>query len=170
MTCLALLLTQPAAAQQPGMGRGWLSEFDHAANQLVALAEAIPAEKFSWRPGPGVRSTSEVFMHIAVGNYWLLGQTGAKLPENSPKVPANPEKAVTEKTEVIGWLKGSIEAARHAYPVTDKSKAVRFFGGDATSGDVFLRLLVHNHEHMGQSIAYARMMGVRPPWSKSGSE
>ena len=62
--------------------------------QMVALADAIPAGKYSWRPAPGVRTVSEVFM----------------------------------------------------------------------------RVIVHANEHMGQMIAYARTMGVAPPWSKNAAE
>ena len=69
-----------ASAQRipEGLGRGWSGEFELAARQLIALAEATPAEKFSFRPAPGVRSTAEVYMHVAVGNYILLSRAGAK--------------------------------------------------------------------------------------------
>ena len=70
-----------------------------------------------------------------------------------------------DKAEVIEWLKRSMSAVRKAYPATNRSKSVRFLGKDTTSEFVFLRILVHSHEHMGQAIAYARMMGIRPPWS-----
>lgn len=149
------------------MGQGWISEFDLAARQLLALAEAIPAEKYTWRPGPGVRSACEVFMHIAYGNYWLLAQAGGEVPDTTAKIPPDLEKKVAAKPEVIGWLKNSLDAARKAYQATDRTKIVRFFGRETTSEAVFLRLLVHNHEHMGQSVAYARMMGVVPPWCQT---
>jgi uncharacterized damage-inducible protein DinB len=42
---------------------------------------------------------------------------------------------------------------------------VKFLGSDVPAAYVLLRILVHNHEHMGQAIAYARMSGVTPPWS-----
>ena len=77
---------------------------------------------------------------------------------------------MTSKADVIRWLKSSFDAVIRAYPTTDRAKKVRFLGKETTSEAVLLRLLVHAHEHMGQSIAYARMMGVVPPWSKSGSE
>ncbi len=160
-----LLCAQTATGQAPELGKGWMAEFNLAARQLVSLAEAIPAEKFSWRPGPGVRSASEVFMHIAVGNYWLLSQAGGKIPDDTPEIPPDLEKKVTGKADVIRWLRTSLDAVRQAYPATNRSKTVQFLGKDTTSDSVFLRILVHNHEHMGQSVAYARMMGVRPPWS-----
>ncbi len=59
-----------AAAQDSiaDAGAGWAPEFKMAGRQIITLAEAIPAEKFGWRPGPGVRSVSEVLMHTASGN------------------------------------------------------------------------------------------------------
>ena len=65
----------------PGAGQGWLPEFNHSSRQILALAEATPAEKFAWRPAPGVRSVSEVYMHIAVANFFLLQQVGVKLTD-----------------------------------------------------------------------------------------
>ena len=155
-----------AYTQTLDLGQGWMSEFNHAAKQLLALAEATPAEKFAWRPGPGVRSTSEVYMHVVTGNYWLLGQAGVKLPAaDAPKIDAKTETAVTAKADVVKWLKGSSGAVRDAYPNADRQKSVKFFGQNGPADNVFLRILVHNHEHMGQLIGYARMSGVVPPWS-----
>jgi hypothetical protein len=167
-TVVLLGITQGAAAQPPELGQGWLPEFNLAARQITDLAEATPAEKFSWRPAPGVRSTSEVYMHIALGNYFLLGQAGVKVPIDLSKLPKDPEKNISAKAEVIKFLRDSLDAVRTSYPAADRAKKVTFFGRDATADGVFLRLLVHNHEHMGQAIAYARMSGVVPPWSAGG--
>ena len=166
MSCVALF-THVVQGQAPELGQGWLPEFNLAARQLVSLAESIPPEKFSWRPGPGVRSTSEVFMHVAVGNYYLLDQAGGKISDDTPPIAPDLEKKVKDKAEVIEWLKRSMSAVRKAYPSTNLRKSVRFLNKDTTSESVFLRILVHSHEHMGQAIAYARMMGIRPPWSNS---
>jgi hypothetical protein len=105
-------------------------------------------------------------MHLAAGNFWLLEQAGVKSAEMS-KLPKDPEKSVTNKAEVIQWLRSSQDAVSKGYQSADRQKKVQFFGKDATSDGVFLRILVHNNEHMGQSIAYARMNGIVPPWSKA---
>lgn len=63
-----------------GLWQRFNGEWRHVSNQLVAIAEAIPADKYAWRPGPGVRSTSEVLMHIAISSFGLLNVTGPKLP------------------------------------------------------------------------------------------
>jgi len=160
-------LLQAQGRSPDGPGRGWTGEFEHAARQLVALAEATPAEKFSFRPAPGVRSTSEVYMHVAVGNYWLLSQAGVK-PGGAhwpDRIPPDAEKTITAKADVVRWLKDSLAAVRASHGSVDGSRTVRFFGAEVPAAHVLLRLLVHNHEHMGQAIAYARMSGVTPPWS-----
>ena len=157
--------TTAAQTIPPELGQGWLPEFTLTSRQLLQLAEATPAEKFAWRPAPGVRSISEVYMHIAAGNLFLLEQAGVKAPD-LPKLPKDPEKTVTAKADVIQWLRTSQDAVKSAYQTADRQKHVQFFGKDALADGVFLRILVHNNEHMGQSIAYARMNGIVPPWSR----
>jgi uncharacterized damage-inducible protein DinB len=152
-----------------GLWQGYDGEWVHVSKQLVALAEATPAEKFSFRPTPGVRSMSEVYMHIAIANLGLLNITGPKLPADlkSPDM----EKTVTAKAEVIDWLKRSLEAVKTAHAAAkpaDLRRAVKVNKRDATVDGMYLRIIVHANEHMGQLIAYARMAGVVPPWSEGG--
>ena len=165
-SAMALTLAPGLAAQVPaGIGEGWLGEFDHASRQLVQLAEATPPEKFAWRPAPGVRSIAEVYMHIAVANYFLIAQTGAKPPIDLAKLGKDPEKSITDKAGVMKFLKESADAVRASYTTADRQKKVQLFKKDVTVDGVYLRMLVHNHEHMGQAIAYARVNGIVPPWS-----
>ena len=171
MLASGLALPGVAAGQvPPGVGEGWNGEFDHAARQITQLAEAIPADKYSWRPGAGVRSVAEVLMHIAVANHFLLGPTGAKPAVDLAKLGKDPEKGLTTKNEIIPFLKASFDAVRAAAPTLDKSQRVKLFGKEVTNEGVLTRLLVHNHEHMGQLIAYARVNGVVPPWSAKGGQ
>jgi uncharacterized damage-inducible protein DinB len=160
-----MILSQPAAAQAPELGQGWLPEFTLTARQLVRLAEATAADKFQWRPAAGVRSISEVYMHIALSNFLLLERAGVTSSVDRSKLPKNPETSITNKADVIQWLKSSLDAVRSGYQGADRQKKVQFFNKESTSEFVFLRILIHNNEHMGQSIAYARMNGVVPPWS-----
>jgi hypothetical protein len=81
------------------------------------------------------------------------------------KLGKDPEKSVTAKADVIRLLRGSLEAVAAAYKTADRQKKVQIFKREAIADGVFLRILLHNNEHMGQSIAYARMNGVVPPWS-----
>jgi uncharacterized damage-inducible protein DinB len=150
-----------------GVWQGYDGEWLHVSKQLVALAEAIPPEKFAWRPGSGVRSTSEVVMHVAIANFGLLSVTGPKMPADlkSPDM----EKTVTAKAEVIAWLKRSLDAVKTAHTglkSADLQRKVKINGRDATVDGMYLRIIVHANEHMGQLVAYARVNGIVPPWSQ----
>lgn len=155
-------------AQDPldGLWQGYDAEWRHVSEQLIALAEATPEKNFAWRPGPGVRSTSEVYMHIVDANFYLLSVTGPKMPAD---LKEDADKTVTSKAEVIAWLKRSLEAVKQAHlkeTPQDLARKVRIEGRDSTVDWMYLRIIVHDNEHMGQLVAYARMTGVAPPWSK----
>ena len=164
---LAIVLgTAPLHAQLEGLWQGYDGEWKHVSQQLIALAEATPADKFAWRPAPGVRSTSEVYMHIALANFYLLSVTGPKMPAD---MKLDMEKTVTSKEDVIRWLKRSLEAvktARAAVTSSDLQRKVKIADREATVDGMYLRIIIHDNEHMGQLIAYARMTGVAPPWSE----
>ncbi len=150
-----------------GIWQGYDGEWTHVSSQLVALAEAIPAETFAWRPAPGVCSTSEIFMHIALANFYLLGVTGPKMPADFNSFDL--QKTVTEKPRVIDWLKRSLDAVKTAHAgiePADLQRKVKIGGRDATVDGIYLRIMVHANEHMGQLVAYARVNGIVPPWSE----
>jgi uncharacterized damage-inducible protein DinB len=156
----------PAPDPMDGLWQGYDGEWRHVSNQLIALAEATPEKNFAWRPAPGVRSTSEVYMHITQANFYLLSVTGQPMPK---EMQANVEKTITSKAEVIDWLKKSLEAVKLAHAAETPehlAKKVKVEGRDSTVDDMYLRIIIHDNEHMGQLVAYARMTGVVPPWSK----
>ena len=160
-----LLSASTLHAQNEGLWEGYDGEWSHVSRQLLALAQATPAEKFSWRPAPGVRSMSEVYMHIVIANFYLLSVTGAKEPD----VTLDKEKTVTSKAEVIDWLKRSlaaVPAARANLKPADYQRKVKIDNKTVTVDGMYLRIIVHANEHEGQLIAYARMNGIVPPWSK----
>ena len=170
---LVVLWVPKVFAQDPldGLWQGYDGEWRHVSNQLIALAEATPADKFAWRPAPGVRSTSEVYMHIVMTNFWLLNVAGQKMPPDLKNEDAAgiTEKSVTSKPEVIAWLKRSLDAVKQAHLAEDPKRMalkVNVEGHNATVDGMYLRIIVHANEHMGQLVAYARMNGVVPPWSK----
>jgi uncharacterized damage-inducible protein DinB len=106
-------------------------------------------------------------MHIAIANFGLLSYTGPKMPADlaSPSM----EKTVTAKLEVIAWLKRSLDAVKNSrvgLTPTDFQRKVTINGREATIDGMYLRIIVHANEHMGQLVAYARMNGVVPPWSE----
>ena len=166
---LLALCARPVLAQTApeGIWQGYDGEWKHVSRQLLDLAEATPADKFSWRPAPGVRSTSEVYMHIALANFYLLSVTGPKMPAG---LKEGMDKSVTAKADVIAWLKRSLDAVKEAHAAItpkDLERKVHIADRDATVDGMYLRIIVHANEHMGQLIAYARMTGVAPPWSKN---
>jgi uncharacterized damage-inducible protein DinB len=174
LLCLLSLMSFPAfaheeakAASASGDVRGdILQQVDDAEKKLTALAEAMPAEKFGWRPAEKIRSVGEVFMHVAGGNYFLPTFWGVKPPEGVN--PREFEKSGSDKAKVLATMKASFEHARNAIknaPAADLGKAIKLFGNDSTIRQAMLVVATHNHEHLGQSIAYARMNGVAPPWS-----
>ena len=164
---LILVLARPALAQTApeGIWEGYDGEWRHVSQQLIALANATPQEKFAWRPAPGVRSTSEVYMHLVISNFYLLSVTGPKMPAD---LTDGMEKSVTSKTEVITWLQRSLDAVKQAHLAEtpkDLQRKVLIADRDATVDGMYLRIIIHANEHMGQLVAYARMTGVVPPWS-----
>lgn len=171
---LAIAFAALASPAEPdrleGLWQGYDGELVHVSRQLVSLAEAIPAEKFAWRPAPGVRSTSEVLMHLALANFYLLSVTGPKMPADLTS--AELEKTVTAKADVLSWLRRSLDAvktARAGLKPADFERKVKVAGRDATVDGMYLRILVHANEHMGQLIGYARMNGIAPPWAERDS-
>ncbi|MFI5198167.1 MAG: DinB family protein [Thermoanaerobaculia bacterium] len=164
---LALLISPAARAQAPtsGFRAEALGQQAYGEKQILDLAEATPAEKYGWRPGAGVRSISEVYMHIAGANYLLGGFAGIKPPAGLDR---EMEKNVTEKAKVIDELKKSFAHLRAGIAATsdaDLDKPVKIFGRDSTVRGVMLATVSHEFEHLGQSIAYARMNGIVPPWT-----
>ena len=110
---LAWLVTPSLHAQDPvdGEWQGYDAEWQHVSAQLIALAEATPEKNVAWRPAPGVRSTSEVYMHIVDANFYLLSVTGVKMPAD---LTDDAEKKATSKADVIRWLRRSLEAVKQA--------------------------------------------------------
>src|SRR5439155_11704205 len=108
------------------------------------------------------------YVHVAGGDYLIPSFMGAKVPEG---ITRDMEKTVTEKAKVIDTLKKSIEHVKSVAENTsdaDLDKKVKAFGGhEFTERELLIILLNHMHEHLGQSIAYARMNGVAPPWSEA---
>jgi uncharacterized damage-inducible protein DinB len=141
--------------------------------QVIELAKAIPEAKYSWRPAPGVRSIQEVFLHIALGNHLMLKisegsasrEEVLKEVEQNAKVeqdPASKEKIVAMLTESLANVRKAMEGVRSAGALT---RPVDFFGTPSTVGGVLAQIDTHIAEHLGQSIAYARVNGIVPPWS-----
>ncbi len=135
------------------------------------LAEAIPADKFNWRPNPDVRSFAEVFLHVSAANYNLYQLVGTPPPANLDIKTL--EKSTTDKAKVIATLKDSFAHAKtaiKAMPDADLDKNLDWFGGKNTQRGILLFIVRHAAEHLGQSIAYARFAGIVPPWTEDAAK
>jgi uncharacterized damage-inducible protein DinB len=136
-------------------------------DEFTRLAEAIPAEKYSWRPAPGVRSVAEVLLHAAAANYNMYKSVG--MPPPAGLDVAGLETSTTDKAKIIGTLVDSYAHARKAItnlPDADLEKTMDWSGGKITERGVLLFIVPHIAEHLGQLIAYARVLGVVPPWTE----
>jgi uncharacterized damage-inducible protein DinB len=167
----AMLLPLSLAGQDAphGFRSEFESQFGSSARKLVALAEAMPADSYDWTPMEGVATVAEVFMHIARYNYYY---PDASMGLDSP-VPASEydswEGGVNDKDEVVAILAESMDHVRQVVDGmsdADLDTPTRLYGRDVANWAVLLQLVTHMNEHLGQSIAYARMNGVVPPWSR----
>jgi uncharacterized damage-inducible protein DinB len=148
-----------------------LSEVIVQEDKFTRLAEAVPADKYSWRPSPDVRSFAEVFLHVSAANYNLYKLVGAPPPSGLDLKGL--EKSTTDKAKVIATLKDSYahaKAAIKAMPDADLEKSMDWFGGKNTERGVLLFVVRHGAEHLGQSIAYARFAGIVPPWTEDAKK
>jgi uncharacterized damage-inducible protein DinB len=143
-----------------------LADLDDMHKKFVSLAEAIPADKFTWRPGDGVRSVGEAFLHVAQMNFQMPTEIGATPAPGYKK--EGYEKSTSDKARVIEQLNESFDYV-HAYVSgmtnADFAKPETKFGPQANAGDIIYIIVADDHEHLGQSVAYARVNGIVPPWT-----
>ena len=144
-----------------------------AHEKFMALAEAIPEEEYGWRPMPGVRSVGEVFIHVAADNWFGPAVVGVDAPAETgvttadETVTAYQEQALS-KEEILDEMEASFLHVRAAMRATASraGEEASLRGNPLTVADLWVRLIVHMHEHLGQSVAYARSLEVVPPWSR----
>ncbi len=160
-----------ASAPIAGFRAEFLEEMAYYEQRYTSLAAAMPAEKYSWRPGEGVRSVGEVFTHIIGANYGIARALGTPPPTGFDP------KAITalsgDKTKVLPALKESFAHFRGAILAlneADADKPQKMFGRQTTLRGSFIMITGHCGEHLGQSIAYARVNGVVPPWTEEAQK
>lgn len=134
--------------------------------QVVSLAEAFSEDQYNWRPAEGIRSIGEAILHIAGGNYYLASKMGYAPPADVDMM--NLQK-IEGKENILAALKKSNEFILEKIMLVAEdefTKEVDFGFTKMNSLAGLLTMLEHNGEHKGQLIAYARSIGVTPPWSK----
>lgn len=143
-----------------------LLDLETMQKKFVDLASALPADKLTWRPSSDSRSFAEVFLHVAGERYQILALMGAVPPagfdgKTFAKSTTDRDKIVEELNKSWDFAKKAISSMTNA----DFAKPLPKLGPDANAGDVVYLLVVDAHEHLGQSVAYARENGVVPPWT-----
>jgi hypothetical protein len=162
----------PNRAAAVEVRKQFMSDLDTLHAKFAALANAFPAEKYSWRPMPGVRSVGEVFMHVASEFYVYSPMAYGAKP--SPVIPQ--ERGAMQKFEqmstradVLKHLNDSFTYCQSVLSALDPSALTgtrSLFGGSYTIIETSFGMTADLHEHLGQLIAYARMNGIKPPWTK----
>jgi hypothetical protein len=148
----------------------FLADLETMRGKFVGLAQAFPAEKYTWRPMEGVRSVSEVLMLLAFEGYNFVPSTfGAKPANLGTKEEASKLRTLSDKAAVIDHLNKGFAHAKAALESVDPATLTtkrKVMGNDMSVADVALVVGGDMHEHLGQLIAYARMNQIVPPWSK----
>ena len=167
-TSTQMMAARPAPAALTGFRADYVADAERVGKKMIDLAEAMPADKYGWRPAAGVRSVGEVYVHVVASNNFYVGLLGGRPVEG---VSFDSEKTMTDKAQIVAALKKSMESVRAAGAAVsdaDMDRKVKLSRGrELTERGVMLQVLTHTHEHLGQSIAYARMNGVTPPWSQA---
>lgn len=168
VTIVSLPARVAQAQDAPTGFRGeFLHQFDQSMSKIVALAEAVPAEKFARRPIPAVMPLAQLFAHIARYNYEYPSRAmGIATPAD---IDRDTIERVTDKRQVIALLRSSAEHVRQTVrkmPETQLAQETTLYGRRVPQWAVLLQLIAHMDDHLGQSIAYSRVSGVVPPWSQ----
>lgn len=164
----AALLPASLTAQPADFAEEWRGQFEASAQKFVALAESMPAEAYDWRPADGVMSVAEVFMHVARYNYAYPDQNMGH-PAPADVAYEELQGVVDDKERVVPVLAASMDHVRAVAGAMDAAEwraETELYGRTVGEWAVLLQLVTHMNEHLGQSIAYARMNGVVPPWSR----
>ena len=158
----ALAAALMAQAQPAGMQAAFGKDAGTLSDKFTGLARVMSG-KYDWKPGQGVRSVGDVFNLIVMENGLLVG-----VLSGTPNTGARPAP-ITDPEKLQEALKASyvkLQKTITGLSDNDLQAPVKLFGRDMTRQGALMLLLEDQHEHLGQSIAYARSNGVVPPWSK----
>jgi len=160
---LAVALMVPLAQAQPGgLQSAFAKDAGTLSEKFTGLARVMSA-KYDWKPAQSVRSVADVFNLIVKENGLLAGVlSGTPNTEAKPAPITDPEKM----QEALKASYRNLQQAITGLSDNDLKAPVKLFGRDWTKQDALMHVLEDQHEHLGQSIAYARSNGMVPPWSK----
>lgn len=148
----------------------YLADLDTLHVKILALANAIPADKYAWRPAEGVRSVSEALMHVAGEWYYFTPMSvGAKAPADfgAPREALPKLEKIAAKADVVAQLEKSWAHCRAQVAGIDAAGLTgKYRPWNVSLAQASFAMVGDLHEHLGQLIAYSRAVGVKPPWSK----
>jgi uncharacterized damage-inducible protein DinB len=165
---VTILLVAPAFAAQASPGQVYAQLFSSQAEEVVAAAEAMPADKFNFAPTggdfKGVRTFGQQVTHIAEAQYYFFAGFGVK-PDIDPKTISK----LTSKDDVVKALKDSYVFAQQAMKTITPENAfekIAVVDGADTRATIAAFGLAHTNDHYGQMVVYLRMNGIIPPASR----
>jgi len=157
----AALITPQLNAQQSSLRAALAKDAGTLSDKFSGLARVM-AGKYDWKPAPGVRSVADVFNLIVAENANLVAVISGSPAGPRPAPVTDPDKM----QEALKTSYANLQKAINALSDSDLQASVKLFGRDMTKQGALMLLINDQHEHLGQSIAYARSNGVVPPWSK----
>ena len=161
------VITKESAAE---LKKSFLADLQVMEDKFVGLANAMPADKYTWRPMDGVRSVSEVFMLAAMEGYSFVPRSfGGKAASLGSPDDAKKLQTLTDKTQIIDHLKKGFAHAKAELTALDPATLTgtkQIMGKPMSVSAGMFAIGGDLHEHLGQMIAYARMNHIVPPWSK----
>jgi uncharacterized damage-inducible protein DinB len=160
---LVIALIVPLAQAQPAKFQAAFGEDAGTLSKKFTGLAKVMAGKYEWKPGQGVRSVGDVFNLIVEENGLLADALTGKTNTGAEPAP------ITDPGKMQDALKASyanLQKAITGLSDNDLQTNVKLFGEDMTKQGAVMLILEDQHEHLGQSIAYARTNGVVPPWSK----
>lgn len=179
LTAALLFVATPVvtrlSAQPAPLVTDLIKDIEGVEKKFIGLAKITPPEKLAWRPGAGVRSIGEVFLHVASDNYFIPSGFGHAIPEATGikagdfKSLQTYESRALTRDQIVAELEQSfayLKAQMAKTTTATVGNEVSMFGMKTTAQGMWILAATHLHEHLGQSIAYARTNGIVPPWSK----
>jgi len=149
-------------SQPAGLQAALANDAGTLSDKFTGLARVMSG-RYDWKPAPGVRSVADVFNLIVKENGLLAGVlSGTPNTAAAPAPTTDPEKL--QEALKASYL--NLQEAITGLSDNDLLTTVKLFGRDWKKHEAVLYILEDQHEHLGQSIAYARSNGVVPPWSK----
>ena len=135
--------------------------FDATRNQITLMAEAIPDDKYDYKPTPDVRNFREILQHLVSENYSFIGTASGEKGKDPKEI-----NALKTKAEIIGALKESYEWGTKILAGWNDQKALETVTFRNQQVPRFAVVIAHakdNHEHYGNLVTYARLNGIVPP-------